>query len=103
MTAWKVKQGVSSAAIITLFIALFLSIFLAILALSAPEIVSVFGVGTDDLLSTFSQQTEAVKQITSLQPLLDLFLLAGSYVFVCVLLWLQDQVKSYLQNRGHFS
>lgn len=103
MIDWKVKQGVSSATIIALFIALFLSIFLAVLALSAPEIVSVFGVGTDDLLSTVSQQTEVIKQITGLQPLLDLFLLAGSYVLVCVLLWLQDQMKTYLQNRGHFS
>ena len=46
--------------------------------------------------------TSALSEMLRIDPLLDLGLLVGAYLTVCLLSWIQEELPIYLANRQRF-
>jgi len=75
----------------------------AILLLSylAPELVSVLPLGAGSLVEDLTD-IGAVGGAYHFKPLLDVTLLFGAYLMVCLITWSQQRLASHWRNYRHF-
>ncbi len=67
-----------------------------------PGLTAESGLGFTTIGSTLVAQVSTVTVLTGLSPLTDLILFAAAYTLVCMFLWLQSELRTYLSNRSHF-
>lgn len=67
-----------------------------------PTLTAESGLGFGTIGDTVATQAGAVTALTGLSPLTDLILFAAAYILVCMFLWLQAELRTYLTNRSHF-
>lgn len=99
----RVTAGLRVFGLFLLITAGVLGLLILLLAILMPNSVTGLRIGSDVLSSTVRNQTGTLVESAKLNPLVDLLILTGAYVFVCLISWMQDQVSSYLANRKHFS
>jgi hypothetical protein len=90
-------------ALLAISVAGILGLLLVLLAVLVPDTVTDFRIGSQALGTTVRNQAGTLIQSAKLNPLVDVAILAGAYVFVCLLSWSQDQIANYLTNRRHYS
>jgi hypothetical protein len=67
-----------------------------------PALTSRLGLGNDLLLATLAGEVAAASHALRLNAVLDLTLLAGSYLFVSLSIWAGRQLKSYIDHAYNF-
>lgn len=67
-----------------------------------PGLAAQAGLSLDEILGALGDQADAVGALTGLSLLTDLILFAAAYLFVCVILWIQEELRTYVANRSHF-
>lgn len=67
-----------------------------------PALTEQSGLGFSTIGATVSNQATTLADLTGLSPATDLILFAAAYILVCVSLWLQGELRTYLSNRSHF-
>lgn len=75
---------------------------LAVTNVFFPGLSAQAGLSYDTIGATLAGQAETVTHLTGLSPLTDLLLFAAAYILVCILLWVQSELRTYLSNRSHF-
>jgi hypothetical protein len=90
------------------FVIILTAVFVITLALLSvanlvfPGLSAQAGLSFGEVGSTLGRQAGVVTQLTGLSPLTDLILFAAAYIFVCIILWIQAELRTYLASRGHF-
>lgn len=92
-----------TALLVALSIAAVLALLVMLLAVLMPDAIAGLRLGGETFRGVITDQAGGVLQRVQLNPLLDLAILAGAYVFVSLISWSQSQLASYLANRRHFS
>lgn len=75
---------------------------LALANLFFPGLSAQAGLSLDTIGGAITSQVSALTTITGLSPLTDVILFVAAYVFVCMILWIQSELRIYLTNRSHF-
>lgn len=92
-----------SLLLVVLTVAAVLALLLVLLCILMPNAVAELRLGGETFQGVVTEQTNGILQRVKLNPLLDLAILVGAYVFVSLISWSQSQLASYLANRRHFS
>lgn len=79
-----------------------LAVLVTIVGFTNPELVTGLELGAGTLKAQVTETTGPIVSTVRLNPLLDLVLIVGSYVFVSLLGWGQDRLGSYVRERRHF-
>lgn len=67
-----------------------------------PAEASQVGLGLGGLVTGTRDQLDVLQELTGLSLAADLFLVGAAYILVCMFLWIQAEVRTYLANRSHF-
>lgn len=67
-----------------------------------PSLSAQSGLSLDAIGDSLTSQFTTVANLTGLSVGTDLLLFAAAYVLVCVLLWLQAELRTYFANQDHF-
>lgn len=98
----RLQRVAATALLIGGAIAGLLAVALFVLSFAAPSLAESLGFGRDYLLRDIGSQGVAVSEALRLRPGLDLALLVGSYAVVCLILYGQQSVQTYLKHRRNF-
>jgi hypothetical protein len=77
-------------------------VMLALAGWAFPALSQQTGLGLGTIGLSLQNQFGVVTALTGLSPLADLILGVAAYVLVCILLWLQAEIRTYLANQSHF-
>jgi hypothetical protein len=80
-----------------------LGLLVVLLAVLVPDTVTDLHLGSQVLGTTVRNQAGTLVDSARLNPLLDVAIAIGAYIFVCLISWSQDRLSNYLANRSHFS
>lgn len=89
-------------ALILLGVAGVVTLVMILATILLPGLTEGVGLGLMTLGETLTDQAAAVQALTGLSPLADILLFVAAYVFVCVALWIQGELRNYFANRSHF-
>lgn len=67
-----------------------------------PGLSAQSGLSLSAIGDSLTAQVTAVSDLTGLTLGTDLILFVAGYILVCISLWLQAELRTYITNRGHF-
>ncbi len=102
MKPYMIKQAVYGILLVVGGVSLLMGAILIALSVVSPDVLRSLGLGAGNIFADLGTDTLGVLATYHIKPLLDVSLLAGSYVLVCLLLWSQERIGIYLANRRHF-
>ena len=98
----RIKERVMPFAIIVFAVLAAVVGLLALANVFFPGLAAQAGLSFGTISDSLSAQASAVTALTGLSLLTDLILFTAAYIFVCIILWIQAELRTYLANRGHF-
>ncbi len=99
------NRAARSLAPLTIVVVALAGVTFGLLALANvffPGLAAQAGLSLDAIIGALAAQAEAVSALTGLSLATDLILFAAAYVLVCVILWVQAELRTYFANRSHF-
>lgn len=88
--------------LLVLCVAVVLGLLILILGFLLPDSVNNLRLGGDFFRTQVTEQTDTLIKAVKINPLVDVLLVAGSYLLVSLINWSQDQVVFWYRNRRHF-